>query len=83
MDMSTDTEIVAANLSDWRKLGQGLHARYPVGGFTAAAQFLTAIGKAGDTVGHHPQVRLDAKRVDIKLISDDAICKRTVVGDAH
>ena len=73
MDMSTDAEIVAANLLEWRKLGQGLHARYLVDGFGAAARFLTAIAKAGDAVGHHPHVRLDASCVDIKLISDDVI----------
>lgn len=73
MDMSTDAAIVAANLSEWRKLGQGLHARYLVDGFGGAARFLTAIGQAGDLLGHHPQVRLDARQVDLKLISDDAV----------
>jgi hypothetical protein len=35
MDMLTGAQIAEANLTDWRKLGQGLHARYLVGDFGA------------------------------------------------
>jgi 4a-hydroxytetrahydrobiopterin dehydratase len=31
MDMLTGQQITEANLTDWRKLWQGLHARYVVG----------------------------------------------------
>lgn len=30
MDMLGGAQITAANLTDWRKLGQGLHARFVV-----------------------------------------------------
>jgi 4a-hydroxytetrahydrobiopterin dehydratase len=73
MDMLTGAQITAANLTDWRKLGQGLHARYRVGDFTAAVRFVAAVGEAGATVGHHPRVTIGAGYVDLKLISEDAI----------
>jgi len=47
MDMLTDKEIAEANLTDWRKLGQGLHARYVVGDFGAGVRFVAAVGEAG------------------------------------
>ncbi len=41
-------QIAEANLTDWRKLGQGLHARYLVGDFGAGVRFVAALGEAGD-----------------------------------
>lgn len=40
--MLTSSQIAAANLSEWRKLGQGLHARYQVDGFRVGIQWLTS-----------------------------------------
>ena len=73
MDMISGDEITAAGLTDWRKLGQGLHARFLVSDFEAGARFLSAIGEAGRAAGHHPEVRMGAGFVDLKLISDDAV----------
>ena len=73
MDMLTGDEINAAALEDWRKLAQGLHARYLVPDFAAGALFVAAIGEAGDTLGHHPRVALNTTHVDLKLSSADAI----------
>ena len=36
MDMLKGEQIAAANLTDWRKLAQGLHARYVVDDFAPA-----------------------------------------------
>ena len=66
-------QIIQADLTDWRKLGQGLHARFLVDNFAAGARFVSAIAEAGDAAGHHPQVTLGAGYVDLKLISDDAV----------
>ncbi len=66
-------EIAAAKLADWRKLAQGLHARYLVDDFAAAARFVVAVGEAGDALGHHPTVSIGDGYVDLKLVSDDAI----------
>lgn len=73
MDMVFGDEIAAAGLADWRKLAQGLHARYLVRDFGAGARFLVAVGEAGDAVGHHPRVALGPGYVDLKLTSDDAV----------
>ena len=73
MDMATDAQIGKANLVDWRKLGQGLHARYESDDFAAAARFILAVAEASNEADHHPRVSLDRGSVDLKLISDDAV----------
>ena len=55
MDMLSGDEITAAGLTDWRKLGQGLHARFLISDFEAGARFLTAIGEAGRPAGTTPR----------------------------
>ena len=66
-------QIAEAGLTDWRKLAQGLHARYLVDDFGSAARFVAAVGEAGDELGHHPRVAIGPGYVDLKLVSDDAI----------
>jgi 4a-hydroxytetrahydrobiopterin dehydratase len=73
MDMLTGKQIADADLADWRKLGQGLHARYVVGDFEAAVRFVAAVGAAGDELGHHPHVTMGDGYVDFKLLSNDAV----------
>ena len=73
MDMLTNGQIAATHLTDWRKLAQGLHARYVVGDFGAAVRFLAAVGEAGDALGHHPRVTMGDGYVDLKLVSEDAV----------
>lgn len=73
MDMLRGEEIAAAGLREWRKLAQGLHARYLLGGFGAGARFLSAVGEAGDAIGHHPRAVIGRGYVDLELVSDDAV----------
>ena len=73
MDMLKGEQIAEADLSEWRKLAQGLHARYVTDDFGAAARFVAAVGEAGDALGHHPRVAIGNGYVDLKLVSDDAI----------
>jgi 4a-hydroxytetrahydrobiopterin dehydratase len=73
MDMLKGEQIAEANLTDWRKLGQGLHARYVVGDFGTGARFVAAVAEAGDALGHHPRASIGNGYVDLKLISNDAI----------
>ena len=73
MDMLKGEQIAEAHLTDWRKLAQGLHARYVIDGFGAGARFVAAVGEAGDALGHHPRVSIGTGYVDVKLVSDDAI----------
>ncbi|GAA1784069.1 4a-hydroxytetrahydrobiopterin dehydratase [Agromyces lapidis] len=73
MDMLKGEQIAAANLTDWRKLAQGLHARFVVDGFSSGARFVVAVGEAGDALGHHPRVSIGEGHVDLELVSDDAV----------
>ncbi|MFF2272654.1 VOC family protein [Agromyces sp. NPDC058136] len=73
MDMLKGEEIAAAQLADWRKLAQGLHARYLVTDFGTGARFVVAVGEAGDALGHHPSVSIGSGYVDLKLVSPDAV----------
>ena len=73
MDMLTGDQIAEADLTDWRKLGQGLHARYAVGDFGTGVRFVAAVAEAGDALGHHPRVTMGDGYVDLKLLSDDAV----------
>jgi len=73
MDMLKGEEIAAARLTDWRKLAQGLHARYLVDDFGTGARFVAAVGEAGDVLGHYPSVAIGIGYVDLKLVSADAI----------
>lgn len=73
MDMLTGDEIAAARLTDWRKLAQGLHARFLIADFGTGARFVAAVGAAGDELGHHPGVALGDGYVDLKLVTADAI----------
>jgi 4a-hydroxytetrahydrobiopterin dehydratase len=73
MDMLKTDQIAEAGLTDWRKLGQGLHARFLLDDFTGGAHFVSAIATAGDAAGHHPRVTLGAGYADLRLVSDDAI----------
>jgi 4a-hydroxytetrahydrobiopterin dehydratase len=82
MDMLSGEQITAANLRDWRKLGQGLHARFVVGDFHSGTRFLTAISVASASAADHLEVRMGRGRADLKLISDDAIY-RDEAGTEH
>jgi 4a-hydroxytetrahydrobiopterin dehydratase len=74
MDTLTPKQITKSNLTEWRKLGQGLHARYIVDDFATAVRFVAAVGEAGDALHHHPRrVTMGDGYVDLKVISDDAI----------
>ncbi|GAB3529418.1 4a-hydroxytetrahydrobiopterin dehydratase [Arthrobacter monumenti] len=73
MDMLLGEAIAEAKLTDWRKLAQGLHARYVIDDFGTGARFVTTVGEAGDTLGHHPRVSIGSGHVDLKLVTNDAI----------
>lgn len=71
--MLSGQDIAEAKLADWRQLAQGLHARYLVDGFRTAARFVSAVGEAGDVIGHHPSVAIGNGYVDLKAVSMDAV----------
>ncbi len=67
MDMLSGEQITAAALTDWRKLGQGLHARFGIRDFSEGVRFLSAIGEAEEAAEHPPEVRMGSAHVDLKL----------------
>lgn len=71
--MLMSAQIAETNLTDWRKLAQGLHARYLVDDFGTGARFVAAVGESGDAIGHHPRVSIGKSYVDLELVTDDAI----------
>ncbi len=73
MDMMPSAQIAEAGLTEWRKLAQGLHARYLVDSFADGVRLVAAIGEAGDAVGHHPRVVIGNGHVDLELVTADAI----------
>ncbi|GAB3824820.1 4a-hydroxytetrahydrobiopterin dehydratase [Kribbella italica] len=73
MDMLKGDQIAAAHLADWRKLAQGLHARYVIPDFGTGVRFVAAVGSAGDTLGHHPRVAIGKGYVDLELVTEDAV----------
>ena len=72
MDMLSGAQIAAANLTDWRKLGQGLHARFVIGDLGTGVRFLTTISESSTSAADHLEVRMSGGCVDLKLISHDA-----------
>ena len=73
MDMLKGEQIAEAGLTDWRKLAQGLHARFVIDDFGTAARFVAAVGEAGDALGHYPRVSIGQGYVGFELVTDDAI----------
>ena len=57
MDMLMGDKIADADLADWRKLAQGLHARYLIGDFGTGARFIT--GRCLPQVIEHHRSRED------------------------
>ena len=72
VDMLARGEIAAAELTDWRNLAQGLHARYVAGDFRAGTRFVAAIAEIGDALDHL-RVAMGDHSVDLRLVSDDAV----------
>lgn len=71
--MLSGAQITAAGLTDWRKLGQALHARFVIRDLRTGVRFLQAIAEAVDDAGHSPEIRMGTAYVDLKLLSGDAI----------
>jgi 4a-hydroxytetrahydrobiopterin dehydratase len=72
METLTLEQVLDAGLDDWRKLAQGLHARFLTGDFATGMRFLAAVSEAAEAANHHPDVTLTYPSVDLVLISHDA-----------
>src|SRR5262245_66052701 len=47
--------------------------RYLVDDFGIGARLVTAVGVAGDALGHHPRVSIGNGYLDLTLVNDDAV----------
>jgi 4a-hydroxytetrahydrobiopterin dehydratase len=72
MDMLKDDEIAEAQLTDWRKLAQGLHARF-WSATSAPAHASSPRWARRATRSALPSVSLGNGYVDLKLVTADAI----------
>ena len=79
MTMLSQEQIDEARLTDFRKLAQGLHARYVVADLAAGARLLAAVAEKVDT-GDHLRATVGPGYVDLRLISLDAVYRD---GDGH
>ena len=50
MEQLSNQQILDAGLIDWRKMAQGLYARYSVPDYATAAAFLTAVASPWPTL---------------------------------
>jgi 4a-hydroxytetrahydrobiopterin dehydratase len=64
-------EILDAELEDWRKLAQALHARYRITDFRAGAAFVAAVAEAAEAASHHPDLKLTYGVVDVSLCTHE------------
>jgi 4a-hydroxytetrahydrobiopterin dehydratase len=61
-----NSQIAAAGLADWRKLGQALHARYAAPDPAAAADFLAEIARLADAPDHL-EARISRRALDLTV----------------
>ena len=67
MEKLSVQDILDADLADWRKLAQALHARYLVKDLRAGAAFVAAVAEAAQTSGHGPDLKLTQGVIDVSL----------------
>lgn len=71
MEKLNNQQIVDAALADWRKLAQALHARYAIPDYLVAAAFVAAVARAAESDGHHPELKLTRRAVDVSLCTHE------------
>lgn len=71
MERLNNQQIVDANLADWRKLSQPLHARYLIPDFTEAAAFVAAVAELVDADCRHLDMRLNHGVIDLSLCTEE------------
>jgi 4a-hydroxytetrahydrobiopterin dehydratase len=67
MENLSTKQILDAGLGDWRKLAQGLHARYRIADFSAGAGFAAAVAEVAKAASHYPDLKIANGAVDVSL----------------
>ncbi|MDO5682524.1 MAG: 4a-hydroxytetrahydrobiopterin dehydratase [Propionibacteriaceae bacterium] len=65
------SDVLAADLPDWRMLLDALYATFQTGSFTAGLALVQRITDLAEAANHHPDVLLTYPRVEVKLFSHD------------
>ncbi len=71
MSRLTESEVLEADLTDWRMSDDALHAVFDTGSFVAGLAFVERIAEAAEAANHHPDITLTYPRVGVKLWSHD------------
>lgn len=71
MEHLSTQDVIAAGLTDWRKLAQRLHARFRVADAAAGAAFVTDAVRAASAafLGQHLEATLTPAHVDLRVAS--------------
>ncbi|MFA4841087.1 MAG: 4a-hydroxytetrahydrobiopterin dehydratase [Agrococcus sp.] len=67
----TDSDIVDAELADWRRDDGTLVARFRSRSFAAGLDLVNRIGASAEAANHHPDITLTYGVVDVTLFSHD------------
>jgi 4a-hydroxytetrahydrobiopterin dehydratase len=71
MERLNNHQILDADLVDWRKLAQALHARYSIPNYDVAATFVAAVAQVAEADGHHPDMKVTHGVIDISLCTHE------------
>lgn len=72
MDHLSNRDVLAADLTDWRKLAQRLHARYRVADATAGAALVSdaVLAASAASLTDHLEATLGPRHVDLRVATD-------------
>ena len=65
------TDVLAADLPDWRMIHQVLFVVYRTGSFAAGLKLVERIAEAAESANHHPDLTLTYPQVVVTLWSHD------------
>ncbi|WP_432558897.1 4a-hydroxytetrahydrobiopterin dehydratase [Granulicoccus sp. GXG6511] len=65
------SDVLAADLADWRMMLNALYATFRTGSFTAGLALVQQITEVAEEANHHPDLTLTYPRVEVKLNSHD------------
>lgn len=70
-DRLTISDVIAADLPDWRMIQNALHASFDTGSFVAGLALTEHIAEAAEAANHHPDLTLTYPSLAVKLFSHD------------
>lgn len=65
------SDVIAADLPDWRMIQNALHASFATGSFVAGLALTEQIAEAAEAANHHPDLTLTYPSLAVKLFSHD------------